>query len=69
MGKEWLEVFVKAVEKKNYLENLILLAGDNEFEAECRNDMDEIDRIVERYKAGEINRQCAEYLIETVGKE
>ena len=69
MNNELMRVFSVAFVKKNYLENLMFRAFDAEFEAKCQNDMDEVDRIVERYRAGEINKQCAEYLINKVGEE
>lgn len=55
-----------ADDKKAYFEDLILLAGDDDFETITRLAMDQIDGIVDRYENGGMIVQDAIYLIDRV---
>ena len=55
-----------ADDKKAYFEDLILLAGDDDFETITRLAMDQIDGIVERCENGGMAVRDAIYLIDRV---
>jgi hypothetical protein len=61
-----IDVRKYADDKKAYFEDLILLAGDDDFETITRLEMEQIDGIVERYEKCGMTKKDAIYFIDHV---